>query len=389
MTRLIELLISLAIVAALFIIIGFLLPSHRHIEQSVETNRKMTIVYDTIDSFARFTQWNVLPLHDPAMDIKISGPKSGVGAQLDYSSKERSVGSGSWKLVDAVPGKSVTYEIENKEPGKNKVTTFTLEPTGRGAVKRNVRITQSYDVDYGMNLFGRYAGMYVASGMGDSMKMSLSRLSNLLAAVPNHDYSELSKDDPSRAPSIVERPAANLLLVSAAVERNNDVVERTMKNNLQWIEKVMKANNLEAAGPMRVITNEFGSDSYAFDIAMPVRKGSGSSAAKQDAAADTASKAAEANAVAAADTDAAPAPAGKLSIKLEGPVEHVYEEPTKVAMAPFTGHMANLPTVRDALRAWVLTQGLDTAGRPYEAWDNGIDKGFNGEGEFKVYWMLR
>ena len=387
MTRLIEVLISLAIVAALFIIVGFLLPSHRHIEQSVETNRKMTIVYDTINSFARFSQWNVLPLHDPAMDIKISGPKSGEGAQLDFSSNERSVGSGTWKLVNSVPGESVTFEVTNKEPGTNKVTTFKLEPSGRGQVKRNVRITQTYDVDYGMNLFGRYAGMYVASGMGESMKMSLGRLSNLLAAVPNHDYSDLSKGDPTRAPSTAERPAANLLLVSAAVERNNDVVERTMKNNLQWIEKVMKANNLEAAGPVRVITNEFGSDSYAFDVAMPVRKAGSGSGTTKDAAADAASK--PADAVAAAPADAAPAPAGKLSIKLEGPVEHVYDEPAKVAMVPFTGHMANLPTVRDALRAWVLTEGLDTAGRPYESWDAGIEKGFSSEGEFKVYWMLR
>ena len=387
MTRLIEVLISLAIVAALFIIVGFLLPSHRHIEQSVEINRKMTIVYDTINSFARFSQWNVLPLHDPAMDIKLTGPKSGEGAQLDYSSKERSVGSGTWKLVNTVPGKSVTFEVTNDEPGTNKVTTFALEPSGRGQSKRNVRITQTYDVDYGMNLFGRYAGMYVSSGMGESMKMSLGRLSNLLAAVPNHDYNELSKGDPTRAPSITERPAANLLLVSAAVERNNDVVERTMKNNLQWIEKVMKANNLEAAGPVRVITNEFGSDSYAFDVAMPVRKAGGGSAAKSDAAGDAGSK--PADAVAVAPADAAPAPAGKLSIKLEGPVEHVYDEPAKVAMVPFTGHMANLPTVRDALRAWVLTQGLDTAGRPYESWDAGIEQGFLAEGEFRVYWMLR
>ncbi len=380
MTRLIELLISLAIVAALFIIVGFMLPSHRHIEQSVETNRKMTIVYDTINSFARFTQWNVLPLHDPEMDINLSGPTSGVGARLDYSSKERSVGSGHWELVESDPGKSVTFKVANKEPGSNKVTTFKLEPTGRGAVKRNVRITQTYDVDYGMNLFGRYAGMYVSSGMGDSMKMSLGRLSNMLAAVPNFDYSLLSKDDASKSPSFVERPAANLLLVSAAVERNNDVVERTMKNNMQWIEKVMKANNLVAAGPVRVITNEFGTDTYSFDIAMPVRKAGAAdaSAAKDGEAASTV--------VAAADTTPA---AGKLTVKLEGPVEHVFEESAKVAMVPFSGHMANLSTMRDTLRAWVLTQGKETAGRPYESWDAGIDKGFNGEGEFKVYWMLR
>lgn len=389
MTRLIEVLISLAIVAALFVIVGFMLPSHRHIEQSVETNRKMTIVYDTLNSFARFQQWNVLPLRDPAMDIKISGPKSGPGAQLDFSSKERSVGSGSWKLVDSVPGKSVTYEITNKEPGTNKVSTFKLEPTGRGSVKRNVRITQTYDVDYGMNLFGRYAGLYVSSGMGDSMKMSLGRLSNLLAAVPNFDYTELSKDDPSKAPSVVERPAANLLLVSTAVERNNDVVERTMKNNMQWIEKVMKANNLEADGPVRVITNEFGSDTYSFDLAQPVRKKSGAADAKPDAKDTAATSVEETEADKVADADQAPAPAGKLSIKLEGPVEHVYEESARVAVVPFSGHMANLPKVRDALRAWVLTQGMETAGRPYEAWDAGIENGFIDKGEFRVYWMLR
>ncbi len=387
MTRLYELLISLAIVAAIFIIVGFMLPSHRHIEMSVETNRKMTLVYDTLDSFARFTHWNVLPLRDPAMEINVTGPKSGVGAQLDYSSKESSVGSGTWKLVDAKPGESLTFEIDNDEPGMNKVTSFKLEPTGRN--KRNVKITQTYDVDYGMNLFGRYAGMYVSSGVGDSMKMSLGRLTNMLAAVPNYDYSELSKDDPSRAPKFIELPAENLLVVSAAVERNNDVVERTMKNNMQWIEKVMKANNLEAAGPVRIITNEFGAETYAFDVAMPVRKAGNSTPASETDTGTAAVEGIEADAAKLAASDTAPAPAGKLNVKLEGPVEHVYEEPTKVAMTPFTGHMANLPKVRDALRAWVMTQGSDTAGRPYEAWTNGIEKAFTEDGEFEVYWTLR
>jgi hypothetical protein len=239
-----------------------------------------------------------------------------------------------------------------------------------------------------MNLFGRYAGMYVSSGMGDSMKMSLGRLSNMLAAVPNYDYTELSKDDPSKAPKFMERPAENLLVVSAAVERNNDVVERTMKNNMQWIEKVMKANNLEAAGPVRIITNEFGAETYAFDVAMPVRK-AGNSPRASETTTDTAAESNAAEAAEIAAADAAPAPAGKLNIKLEGPVEHVYEEPAKVAMTPFTGHMANLPKVRDALRAWVMTQGLETAGRPYEAWTGGIEKAFTENGEFEVYWTLR
>ena len=47
--------------------------------------------------------------------------------------------------------------------------------------------------------------MYVSSSVGEDIKMGLSRLSNMLATVPNYDYAEMSKDDPSlaRRPSIV------------------------------------------------------------------------------------------------------------------------------------------------------------------------------------------
>ena len=136
MTRLIEVLISLAIVLGLFLVISLVLPSSRHLTQKVETNRRMTIVYDTLDSLRRFNDWNPLVLHDPRMQMKLSGPASGVGARLDYSSKEPSVGNGSWELVADEPGKSVTYAVVNPQRGHDKKMTFTLKPTGRSG--RNV-----------------------------------------------------------------------------------------------------------------------------------------------------------------------------------------------------------------------------------------------------------
>src|SRR3546814_10048143 len=65
MTRLIEILISLAIVAALMLLVALVLPSSRHLSESVETNRKMTIVFDTVNSLRRFTDWNALAFRDP------------------------------------------------------------------------------------------------------------------------------------------------------------------------------------------------------------------------------------------------------------------------------------------------------------------------------------
>ncbi|MDQ3617809.1 MAG: SRPBCC family protein [Pseudomonadota bacterium] len=375
MTRLIEILISLAIVAVLFVVVGVVLPASRHVSESVETNRKMTIVYDTLNSLRRFDNWNPLALRDPNMQFKRSGPDSGVGARLDYASELPGVGQGSWEIVATEPNQSVSYALNDVHRGDNKRTRFTLRPTGRAG--RNVEITQTYDVDYGWNLLGRYSGMYVSSNVGQEIKLGLSRLTNMLASVPNYDYTELSKDDPSRAPSVAARPAETLLFVTASVPRDNEAVASQMKGNLEWINKVIAANGLQATGPVRIITNEFGAESYSFDVAVPVRKRSG--AAATEAAGDEAQVA----------TDSGPAAvASDLNINLEGPVEIMQSPASQVALAPFKGHMANLSMVRDALRGWALTRGYTTVDRPYEAWKSGVEGGFTEEGEFDVYWTL-
>lgn len=388
MTRLIELLISLAIVAALFLLIGVILPSSRHLESSVETNRKLTIVYDTLNSLRRWPTWNPIAAKDPAMEIELSGPEQGVGARLEYSSDLTGLGEGSWEIVDNEPNRRVAYALTSDERGENKRSEFFLRPTGRN--NRNVEITQTYDVDYGWNLLGRYAGLYVRSSIGEDIKLGLSRLTNMLAAVPNIDYAELSKTNPDMVPQLEERGAENLLVVTAAVERNNEVVRTTMNNNMQWIEKVMAANDLEPAGPVRIITNELGTESYSFDVVQPVRKQDSGEDEQADTDADAvAGTDEEGEAQADTATAAAAGPVEQLDIELEGPVTAEFMEPSRVAVLPYTGHMANLPNVRDALRAWAITRGMETIGRPYDDWLNGIDDGFTPEGEFRVYWTIK
>ena len=387
MTRLIELLIALAIVLVLFLVVGLLLPSSRQLTESVETNRKMTIVYDTLTNMRRFDDWNPLVLRDPGMDRRITGPESGEGATFEYSSDEEGVGSGSWTIVEAVPGERIVYELENNHRGHDKRMTIELDPTGRN--NRNVEIKQTYEVDYGWDILGRYEGLYVARNVGDAMTMGLQRLGNLLATVPNYDYAVLDVE-----PSVVERPAENVLFVPATVDRDNDVVEDQMRTNWQWIEKVMEANDLEAAGPLRVVTVEFGSENYAFELAQPVRK-RGTGPARDDDA-EEAGEAGEAGEGDESDADATAAqPQGPvvdaepIEIDLQGPVEYRLTERHKAATASMTGHMANLPIFRDGIRAWALTRGYETTGRPYESWNDGIGESFTEEGDFDVFWPVK
>ena len=353
MTRLIEILISLAIVLGLFVVVGLMLPSKRHLVEKVETNRKLTIAFDSLNSLRRFDDWNPLVLRDPRMQLSYSGPESGVGARMDYVSKEDSLGKGSWEISESVPRKKITYKLENVQRGSNKRVSFTFEPTGRN--NRNVEITQTYDIDYGWDLMGRYAGLYVSRNVGDDMKLGLSRLVNMLASVPNVDYAVAGSK--MGTPKIMDRPAEDMLFVNAGnVERGNSQIQGSISANAEWLKRVMDANGLEAVGPLRIITTELGRESYNFDVAQVVRKKDGSAIDK---------------------------------VATQGPVQHVKTPAGKVAVASYTGYMAELENVRNALRAWTITNGYEVTDRAYETYKAGIANSFTEAGEFDVHWPLK
>ncbi|WP_028918193.1 polyketide cyclase [Pseudoxanthomonas sp. J35] len=387
MTRLIEFLIALGIVAVLALVVGVVLPSHRHISESVETNRKMTIVYDTVNNLRRFKDWNPLVLRDPKVQLNVSGASEGVGARLDYASNEGHIGKGSWEIVESVPNEKVVIKVEDERRGHNKTVQFLLEPTGKN--NRNVKITQTYDVDYGWDLIGRYAGLYVSRHVGDDIKLGLSRMSNMLATVPNFDYR--AEGVPLRDLKIVDVPAEDLLVVNAGnVDRNNDAIKQSIKNNQEWIKRTMEANNLEAAGPVRIITTDFGAEKYAFDVAIPVRrKGSAPAPA---AAAPAEGEGEEAKEEAAKGPFPLVAADGEpLTVKIPdgAPVQYVRTQPRRAAFGSYTGYMAELDAVRNSVRAWALTHGYEVTDRPFEIWKGGVDKSFTADGTYDVYWAIK
>ena len=405
MTRLIEMLIALAIVAGLFLLVAIFLPSERNLQETIETNRKMTIVYDTLNSLRRFKDWNPLVLRDPKVELKLSGPDSGVGARLDYNSTVSQIGSGSWELTESVPNEAITYKLENNQRGDNKTMKFELKPTGR--LGRNVEIRELYHVDYGWSLLGRYAGLYVSRTVGDDMAMGMSRLANLFASVPNVDY----KQQGTRLENLrrVELPAEDLLVVSAgSVERNNLKIQDSMKSNMEWINRTIAASGLEKAGPMRIVSTELGRENYTFDVVQPVRKAGTGTSAAADAPKDEAKEEDKGDETAAAAGDApkktptlppsavrAATGAELTGLSLQGPVTYLRQPARAAAAATYVGFMAELENVRNALRSWAMTQGYEATGRPYEVYKNGIDKAFTADanqqpqGQFDVYWDLK
>jgi hypothetical protein len=205
--------------------------------------------------------------------------------------------------------------------------------------------------------------MYVRSHVGDDMKMGLQRLSNMLASVPNADYR--AQGTRISDLKIADRPAEDLLVVNAGgIARDQDKLKAAMNADMEWIKRSIEASGLTAAGPMRIISTEFGTQNYTFDVAVPVRRGS-------------------------ADTATATPDAELTGLKLQGPVKYVHVKPVRAATAHFTGYMMELDNAHNMMRAWALTNGYEVTDRPYEEYVNGVDGAFSDKGEFQMYWTIK
>jgi len=381
MTRIIEFLIAAAIVVVLFLVIALFLPAKRVVWHHIETNRPANTVYDVVNGFHHFSSWNPLRSYDNKMKVDISADQKAQGATLKYDSAKSNVGAGSWTLAEQVPGKKVVYKLTSSSIGSNKTMVFTIEPVVAKSKNitvntKNLRVTQTYTVDYGWNLFGRFAGMYVNRNVGDEMKIGLQKLHALLINIPKYDYSAHTESF-----NIGEFPAQNVLVVPTEAKRANNEVILAMTNQMGWVKKVMDANGLVSAGPMRIVTTEYTSSAYSFDIVVPVRKAGGTPAVTP----------ATVEGAPAPETAPAPAVAATeaLDIRVEGPVKAAFYPAVKTVSTSYTGSSQSLVMVRDMVRAYSVANGYVPTDRAFDEYLGGVDSQNEIDSQFKVYWPIK
>ncbi|MFA5683738.1 MAG: SRPBCC family protein [Lysobacteraceae bacterium] len=384
MIRFFELLTALILVAVFYVVVGAFLPDQRYVERAAETNHPIRQVYDTLNGFGRFAEWHPLRMHDPRIVYSTEGEPRGVGAKLNYVSQLPSVGSGSWTIVDSVQDEYVVYEVENSTYGENKRARFDLTDKGK-----LVDIKWSYSVDYGWDLRGRYAGMYVSRNVGDDIQAGLANLVGLIATMPNFDYKALEI-----AETMVE--PQHLLFVATTSDRNITAVENAMVTALEAVRKAAADNKLEVAGPARLITTNFGSEKYEFDVALPVRRPlAEDDATTTDAPAETEDAAdAGVDTVTAALAEAGLPPPMPVLEPLEGLnlPENVLQAPGysgRAVRAVYKGHPAALPLVRDMLRSYASAHGEAIHDRAFEEYLSDIDSTAAEDAEFNVYWPVK
>ena len=322
MMRLLEVIVALIIVAILGVLFGVALPDHRHIERSTEVSSPVRQIYDVIDGFHSYPSWTALRSYDPKVQLNLVGPDQGNGASVNWVSGDQRLESGSYTISGAQQDQSVKWDIVNNWRGQNKQYSIDIKQKQNG---KTVTITMGYDVDYGWDLAGRYAGMYLEGDPATQISIHLQRLQDMLATFPNVDY----KDTQIDMKDVESKP---ILFVSTTAKRTLDEVADATDKAMTAIQAVVKKNKLNAAGPRITITTNWGDENYDFDVALPVDRADG-----------------------AVD-----------------PVKAGTTYGGKVLVTSFTGSPAQLPLARLMLKAYADTHGyaIDESGEgPGRAYD--------------------
>ncbi|MGB0134793.1 hypothetical protein [Dokdonella sp.] len=376
MTRVLELLVSLLIVAVLIVVVGALLPNHGHVEREVEVSSPLRQIFDSVNTLRRFPEWSPERRLDPQLRMEYEGPRTGVGATVNWSGDE-SVGKGSVKIISSEEDSQVKMEVVNNFAGENKTYTITLNPSENG---KTTRIVWAYDVDYGWDLAWRYAGLYIHGKPDATVQTAVANVANMLASFPNVDY----KDQDIQEVEVVGVP---VLVLSTKAPRTLDEVEDATYTSIARIEAVMTKYGLTQAGPVRTVTTNWGDDNYVFDVSIPVD----STTFMLDGTEYTI------NAPVLSDTvedileeeDAAPLMLGDYDedgyLIIEDGVRAKISYSGHALVTEYSGSPAALPLLRLQLKAFSETHGYlysEMGGGRF--WDEVIETTEDGEQTFKV-----
>ena len=265
MTRVLEFVVALIIVFILAVIVGVFLPSHGHIQRSIEISHNPQHIYDVLNNFRRFDDSTGAGLKalDPGVKFTLSGPAYGPGATLNWQGN-KAIGDGTLVNksgnIDITNKSTVTWNLTNDWHGKNKV--FTLEVAPKQS-QRVSTVTWSYDVDYGWNLIDRYSELWIHGDPSTVIQYGLGSLQNMLAGIANVDYSKVD-------PGLYRTDATPVLLVSTKAPRTVDDIDTAKAAAMKEIQAAMAKLGVKAAGPTTTIRTEWGDTTFIFDLAVPI-----------------------------------------------------------------------------------------------------------------------
>lgn len=164
-------LIALVVV---LVAVAFLLPREVSVTRSIQINGPAATIFAYANSTQEMQKWSPWASIDPDMVMTFSGPETGVGNHLAWTSNDPKVGNGQQTITESVDGAKVVSKLDFGDMG---TAIATLSLTGSGDT---TDVTWSFITDLGMNPIGRWMGLMMDKWVGADYEKGLVSLKGLV-----------------------------------------------------------------------------------------------------------------------------------------------------------------------------------------------------------------
>ena len=161
------------IIVVLPLIIGFFLPSKRHLKRSITINAPVGIIFEEVNNLKKWQNWSPWQNIDTNTTIIYEGSEAGVGSTMTWASKHPQVGKGSQKIVVSNPNRCIITSLEFVD-WSDSVTTTDWKFEQQTADE--TQVTWSHDSDNKGKLLYKYMDILIYFKLGKSYSQGLQNL---------------------------------------------------------------------------------------------------------------------------------------------------------------------------------------------------------------------
>lgn len=263
MRLLMRLLLLLLVLAVLLCGLAFVLPDRAHVERSATIARPPSQIYLLLTDLHRFNAWSPWLELDPDARYSFSGPDSGVGATLAWSSRRSDAGSGSQTIIAAVPQESITVALDFGEMGTPKAHFALRDENGDTRITWNLDMELPLHLDhrFGWNVLGRYMGVFMDRMAGPDFERGLAKLKQLAESFPNGDVAGI-------APQVIDLPARRVIYVAVATDGDEAATLRAWNAALTQLTRFAVQHGLSTSGGALTLSRQRDAGTWRFDLAL-------------------------------------------------------------------------------------------------------------------------
>ena len=146
-------------------LVSFLLPCDVKVARSIEIDAPAAEVFAKVNGLKAGSDWSPCLSRDPKVNLQYSGPDTGVGAKLEWTSEHPQVGIGKQQIVESIESQNVVTALDFGGQGTTSRALNLVEADGK------ITITWDLEADMGISPIGRYMGLMMDKWVEPTMRL--------------------------------------------------------------------------------------------------------------------------------------------------------------------------------------------------------------------------